>query len=151
MLTDAPASERQGLFLTIEMRFCVCELSRLQTTNWIAFIKHLHMIDSRGETSASRSESGKTVWRVWRLAQLFCEKASSAVILSHWETSARPTHPKPSRSLVGRLLDLNPLQCHIVDGSFLDFLPPVLHRALRGESKRENVKRLEKRWEQSSA
>lgn len=56
------------------------------------------------------------------------------MILSRRKTSDRPTHPEPSRSLVGRLLNLNPLQRHIVDGTFLNFLPPVLHRALKEES-----------------
>lgn len=53
-----------------------------------------------------------------------------------------PTHPKPSCSLVGRLLNLNPLQCHIVDGAFLNFLPPVLHRALEGEKKGRLLRKL---------
>lgn len=62
------------------------------------------------------------------------KKASSAVFLSH---QTWPTHPEPSRSLVGSLLDLNPLECHVVDGSILDFLPPVLHRALQKRVREE--------------
>lgn len=58
------------------------------------------------------------------------------MVLSDHETSGEPTHPEPSRTLVGRLLDLHPLQCHIVDGTVLDFLPPVLHRAL-GRTQRD--------------
>lgn len=63
------------------------------------------------------------------------------MILSHQKTSDGPTHPEPSRSLVGRLLNLNPLQRHIVDGTFLNFLPPVLHRALKEESEAFREKR----------
>lgn len=50
-------------------------------------------------------------------------------------TVRRRTHPQPSRPLVGRLLNLHPLQRHVVDGPFLDFLPPVLHRALETKQK----------------
>lgn len=70
---------------------------------------------------------------VWSLCRLLPRKSFGVCHI--WETSNRSTHPQPSRSLVGRLLNLNPLQCHIVDGSFLDFLPPVLHRTLQGELK----------------
>ena len=55
------------------------------------------------------------------------------------------THPEPSCSLVGGLLNLDPLQRHIVDGSFLDFLPPVLHRALEQETGRMLEKASEER------
>lgn len=57
-----------------------------------------------------------------------------------------PTHPEPSRPLVGRLLDLHPLQRHVVDGTFLDFLPPVLHRALEAKEKESfNVENFHRR------
>lgn len=56
-------------------------------------------------------------------------------LLRAQRTSDEPTHPEPSRPLVGRLLDLHPLQRHVVDGTFLDFLPPVLHRALEMKQK----------------
>lgn len=51
-----------------------------------------------------------------------------------------PSHLAPL--LAACWIDLNPLQCHIVDGSFLDFLPPVLHRALCTGNEWKNVRNL---------
>lgn len=69
------------------------------------------------------------------LSSAGCPEPSGELRASRCETSDEPTHPEPSRPLVGRLLNLHPLQRHVVDGTFLNFLPPVLHRALEMKQK----------------